>query len=212
VLRRLVRVQTPAAAGEIASQLNTICPGVGFGNSGQLVTGQREEKSTNNSCDCVCDVVGDLTRTYNIMLGSAKASFQSVTLADRSTRLIPDTSLSPATVIGTDPFIETYDAAGSDIEFGFFQPSGGASWYSPWRILAHELCGHGRLGQSQSGMPGNRPGHDPTIDTENQIAAEHGEPARGHWGDTRQGESFNPIGNRTKIAFRLWDGWHYEAP
>jgi hypothetical protein len=97
---------------------------------------------------------------------------------------------------------------------GFFDDSGRAVWYDDWRILAHELCGHGRLNQSYSGGTGNRPGHNSTIDTENTIAFEHGPFAqRGHFSDPRQGEAFfNPIGNRTKIGFTQTNGVHFEAP
>jgi hypothetical protein len=59
----------------------------------------------------------------------------------------------------------------------------------------------------------NRAAHDVTIDTENDIGAEHGEPARGHFADPRQGEAFyNPIGDRCKVVFYQVNGTHYEAP
>ncbi|HXR34873.1 MAG TPA: hypothetical protein VN754_02945, partial [Candidatus Binataceae bacterium] len=113
---------------------------------------------------------------------------------------------------GNDPdiFVETFNSTN---EFGFFKADGSASWYPHWRILAHELCGHGRLHQTYSGGTGNRPGHDVTIDTENAIATEHGQPERGHFTDPRQGEAFyNPVGDRTKVVFFQVNGMHYEAP
>ena len=64
-----------------------------------------------------------------------------------------------------------------------------ALWAPAWRVLTHELCGHARLNQTYSGSPGNRAGHDATIDTENAVAAGLGQPARGHFSDRRQGES-----------------------
>jgi hypothetical protein len=97
---------------------------------------------------------------------------------------------------------------------GFFDDSERPVYYDDWRILAHELCGHGRLNQTYSGGTGNRAGHDATIDTENTIAFEHGPHAmRGHFANRRQGESFfNPIGNRSRIGFYQTNGLHYEAP
>jgi hypothetical protein len=64
-------------------------------------------------------------------------------------------------------------------------------------------------------MRSERPGRDPTIDMENTIAAEHGGPARGHYGDTRQGESFfNLTGDRSKVVlvFLQKDGLHFDPP
>lgn len=111
------------------------------------------------------------------------------------------------------PTISVPDSSTSTIEFGFFKPDGRPVWYNNWRILAHELCGHGRANQTYTGGRGNRADHDVTIDTENDIAAEHGEPARGHFADPRQGEAFyNPIGDRSKVVFYQVNGTHYEAP
>ena len=97
------------------------------------------------------------------------------------------------------------------MEFGAFGPASNAFWYSTGRILAHELCGHGVACQTYAGGTGNRPQHDVTIDTENRIG---GSPARGHFSDLpRQGEAFtNKVGDRSKIAFVLTNGWHFEAP
>jgi hypothetical protein len=98
------------------------------------------------------------------------------------------------------------------MEFGAFSPSGAPIWCPNWRILGHELCGHARLNQNCEAK-GDRPSHDATINTENTIAAEHGGSARGHYADRRQGESFhNPIGNQTRVVFKLKNGWHFEAP
>jgi hypothetical protein len=125
---------------------------------------------------------------------------------------VPSSTLWPNTSDGNDPDIYV-ESADSSIEFGFFKADGSASWYPHWRILAHELCGHGRLHQTYTGGTGNRPGHDATIDTENAIAAEHGQPARGHFADPRQGEAFyNGVGDRSKVVFYQTNGLHYEAP
>jgi hypothetical protein len=108
--------------------------------------------------------------------------------------------------------VVTLAAPGSQAEFGFFTPSGSAEWLEDWRILGHEFCGHARAGGG-GGPTGNRPLHDFTINIENAIAAEHGRPARGHFADPRQGESFlNPVGDRSKVKFIQKDGTHFEAP
>jgi hypothetical protein len=101
---------------------------------------------------------------------------------------------------------------GSSVEFGSFDPTGKPKWAPLWRVLGHEFCGHGRLKQSYSGGTGNRPGHDSTIDTENAIATPLGEPARGHFADPRQGESFFNKKGDPKVVFKLKDGLHYEVP
>lgn len=123
-------------------------------------------------------------------------------------------SFLPHTVPGTNPNI-TLPLANSDPEFGIFLTKGSANWRPRWRVLAHELCSHARLNQrtGAGGRKGNRPKHDVTIDTENAITAEHGEPPRGHFADVRQGESFhNEKGDRSKIVFWLKNGLHYEPP
>jgi hypothetical protein len=68
------------------------------------------------------------------------------------------------------------------------------------RVLAHELCGHAALMEagthrddSEVDVDGGRPGHDPTIKIENDIAAEIGGPGtavRGSFSDPHHGESF----------------------
>src|SRR5262249_22941768 len=168
------------------------------------------------SCTCVCDVIGDATRTYTINVAKATISTPVQTLWDGTTVAVPDTSLGPNTKVGPNPTIDFPDTS-SDAEFGSFQPSGTAVWAPLWRILSHELCGHARLNQSYAGGPGNRAAHDVTIDTENAIAAEHGGPPRGHFGDPKppgkQGESyFNKKGDRSKVIYWQTNGLHFEKP
>ena len=211
-LRRLVRGQSAADAREIASEFATICSDVAWSSAGHDVAGVCDTCST-PGCDCLCDVVNDATRGYTIDVMPATAGTKSETLHDGSTVTMPDSSLWPNTSGGDHPDIETLDGGASTIEFGFFTASGAARWYSPWRILAHELCGHGRNRETYAGSTGNRSGHDATIDTENAIAGPLGGTPRGHFADRRQGEAFyNPVGNRTRVAFKQVNGWHYEAP
>jgi hypothetical protein len=162
----------------------------------------------------LCDATTDPARHYTIEVQDAVRVDRPQAMHDGSTVVIPDTSIGPTTTAAMHPHVIMPRSA-SGIEFGLFKPDCSAEWAPNWRILGHELCGHGRLRQSYPGKQkkGDRAGHDKTIDTENAIAAEHGGPARGHYGDPRQGESFhNPVGDRTRIVFALKDGWHYEAP
>jgi hypothetical protein len=216
-LRRKVIVNPVGAASQIESHLTAIC-------ALPLTHSATGELSTNvsigtpvESCTCVEDVIADASRTYTINVTKATVSTPSQKLWNGTTTPVPKTSMGPTTSGTTDPTIEFPDT-GSDAEFGSFQTDGTAVWAPLWRILAHELCGHGRLNQSYpGGKPGNRAGHDSTIDTENAIAAEHGGPPRGHFADPKppgkQGESyFNPKGDRSKIVYSQTNGLHFEAP
>lgn len=212
-LQRKVVVSPPAAAGQVAGQLSFICStGKVSAGAGGVITSSCLA-SSNASCDCACGVTSDPARTHTINVNSAALSTVPNKLWDGTTTPVPETSVFPHTTLGANPTIEMPDFSKPAVEFGSFDSAGTAVWADPWRILAHELCGHGRLGGG-SGTTGSRPGHDVTIDTENQIAAEHAAPPRGHFADKpRQGESFfNPVGNRTKVVFTLVNGLHYEAP
>ena len=102
--------------------------------------------------------------------------------------------------------------------FGAFDPSGHPVLFPNSRILAHELCGHGRLRQDYTHMapdppyraqePGHRRGHDATINTGNAIT---GTPVRGTYTNPRYGESFHQLPHSTaKLVFWQPDGLHYE--
>ena len=210
-IQRIVNVSPSSAGSDILSQFDFMCPGQ-FNLSGSRINSTCKA-STTRSCDCLCDVASDPARTYSINVQPAAGSSTQETLYDGSIPVIPTSSLWPNTVRGTNPTISVPDSSTSTIEFGAFKPDGRPVWYNNWRILAHELCGHGRANQTYTGGRGNRATHDVTIDTENDIAAEHGEPARGHFAAPRQGEAFyNPIGDRSKVVFYQVNGTHYEAP
>jgi uncharacterized protein DUF4157 len=209
-LRRKVVVNPPAAVGQMATLFDFLCPGT-FSAAGSGITGACTV-NTSASCECLCDVVNDAARTYTLQVGDAKKGTGPATLAGGVAATIPTTSLFPTTAGGPNPTIQMPSTA-SNVEFGEFSPTGSGMWAPNWRILGHELCGHARLNQSYAGSSGDRPGHDVTIDTENQIAAEHAGPARGHYADKRQGESFyNPVGDRSKVVYFQKDGEHYDAP
>src|SRR5262249_4154715 len=149
-----------------------------------------------DGCNCVCNVIQDPTRTYTINVATSTVSTKSKKLWNGTTASVPEASLFPATTVGTNPVIGFPDGK-SKVEFGSFDAKGKPQWAPLWRVLAHELCGHGRLRQTYAGDTGDRSGHDSTIDTENAIAMKFGLPARGHYADPRQGESyFNEIGKR----------------
>jgi hypothetical protein len=214
-LQRMIFVNPPAAVSDILGQVNTLCKGF-FGSAGSQITAacSAAARTKNKSCECLCDAAHDLKRTYTINVKPAAVSTKSETLFDGSTAAVPETSVFPETLVGTNPTISMPTSAGSKAEFGCFDSSGKPLWAPNWRILAHELCGHGRLRQTHAGEDvGNRPSHDSTIDTENEIAKEHGEAARGHFAARRQGESFiNPVGDRSKLNFQQKDGLHFEVP
>jgi len=209
MLRRTVVVNPAAAAPDIQRQFNVLCPGK-FAVSGSNIT-DTCAASTNQSCECLCDVAHDPARTYTLNVTAATVGTESKVLFDGTTATVPSVSTWPATTPGPNPTVNLV-ASGSAAEFGSFAPDGHAEWAEDWRILEHELCGHARLGGGD-GPIGNRPAHDTTINTENAIAAEQGRPARGHFADRRQGESFfNAAGNRSKVRFTLTNGIHFEAP
>lgn len=212
-LRRRLIVDPPAAFDQIEEDFHEICPrefpAVSPGPEGIQ---SHCSANQNTGCGCLCDVTADPNRDYTIQVLPATVSFSSQVLADGTTATVPTSSLWPNTKGGSNPVVKLA-SKGSSVEFGFFKADGRAEWYTSWRILEHELCGHGRLRQTYGGGTGDRPQHDVTIDTENTIAGEHGQPARGHFADRRQGEAFyNPTGNRSRVAFYQTDGLHYEVP
>lgn len=198
------------AAADILDQFNSLCPTGNF-----ILNGQRIESnctSSSQSCDCLCDVTTDASRAYSIEVHIVAGTSTPETLHDGRTVPVPTPSMGPNTDVGTNPIIRVPSSTGSAFAFGAFQPDGTPFVADNWRILGHELCGHGRLRQSYpaSQEKGDRRGHNVTIGTENAIAGEHGDPVRGEYNDPRQGESFHsPVGS-ARLVFRLRDGWHYE--
>jgi hypothetical protein len=217
-LQRMVFVKPASAAGDILGQFNTMCPGK-FGTASDGKTAQitadcsPSDRTRSKSCECLCDTAHDQKRQYSISVRRAVKSTKEETLHDGTTAEVPDSTVFPTTAGDVEHPTIIMAASGSPIEFGSFQPDGKPFWSENWRILAHELCGHGRLRQRGTGTQGCRAGHDGTIETENEIAAEHGGEARGKFADPRQGESFlNPVGDQSKVLFSLCDGLHFEAP
>ncbi|MEK6675026.1 MAG: DUF4157 domain-containing protein, partial [Planctomycetota bacterium] len=209
-VQRLVDVSPSAAVNDILGQFKFLCPAEKFSANASSIVSDCKSSST-QSCDCLCDVTNDPARRYSIDVHNVSAADTSTALHDGTTRIVPMPSVGPHTIPGTDPTISMPSTTGSALAFGVFDPSGQPILADNWRILGHELCGHARLNQTYTGSKGNRPAHDATSSTENDIAAEHGGSARGHFGDTRQGESFHSLpASNTELAFALVDGWHYE--
>ena len=207
-LQRVVQVQPNATAvNDILGQFNELCGGGNFtiGTNNQI-----ESNCTQNSpgCDCLCDVTTDPDRAYTIQVHNVSNSPRSETLHDGTTETIPMPSQGPNTYNGDHPIINMASTSGSSMAFGAFLSNGAPFMFTNSRILAHELCGHGRLRQTYSGSKGNRPAHDATITTGNTIG---GSPIRGLFSSTRQGESFHQLPNSSaKKVFKLVDGWHHE--
>ncbi len=220
-LQRMVVVSPGAAAGDILGQFDKLCPGkfakAQLGGDAQITADcKATDRTSNKSCECLCDVAHDVKRRYTITVKAATAGKTREKLHDGIEKEVPTSSVYPSTLVGENPDITMAASTGSNVEFGAFKPDGSGFWYENWRILAHELCGHGRL--KLTGGPsetrGCRPGHDATIDVENAIAAEHSGVTRGKDSDKpRKGESFfNPAGDRSKVLFMLCDGLHFEKP
>lgn len=209
-IQRRVEVQPDAAAAnDILDQFRFLCPTGNFSLNGRRI--ESSCTSSSRSCDCLCDVTTDTTRTYTIEVHPVANNPTPVTLHDGSTRTVPMPSVGPATRPGTDPHINMPSSSSSAVYFGAFRSDGSPFIAPNWRILAHELCGHARLNQTYSGSKGDRPQHDQTITTTNDIAAEHGGEVRGTYADPRQGESFHTLPmSGAKLVFKLTDGWHYE--
>lgn len=165
-VQRTVRVRPDAAArSEMLGLFNFLCPTGGFSLSGPRIVSSCAS-TAGPSCECLCDATTDPARTYTIDVTDAVRADRMETMHDGKTIMIPDTSTGPHTFVGTDPDL-LMTRSSSPIEFGMFKPDCTAMWAPNWRILGHELCGHGRLKQTYAGDKGDRPGHDATIDTEN---------------------------------------------
>ena len=212
-VQRKVIVKPTGAADQIVSHLNAFSATVSHAGKGELAIagcqGALDPAYAGNAC--ACDAITDTARTYTIHVRKSTVTRKPQWLASGWPAMVPEASVFPNATPTPDPVVEFPDVS-SDVEFGAFDPKGKAMKAPLWRILGHELCGHGRLKETYSGDTGDRPGHDATIDTENAIATAKGEPARGHHADPRQGESFfNEKGDR-KAVFKLKDGLHYEVP
>jgi hypothetical protein len=211
-IQRVVSVNPAGQTSYVAGLLNQICDNAVGVTAGSITSNC--DASTDVSCGCICDVASDPTRNYTINVQPQSVATSTETLWNGSSASVPMASNWPNTLLGNDPVIRIHEPSGQSLEIGAFSPSGRAFYYENWRILAHELCGHARLNQSQGGSRGSRPGHNSTIDVENDIAFEHGPyEMRGHYNDRRQGESlWNPVGNNAKVAFWQQNGLHFEAP
>ena len=210
-VQRSVLVEPEDARSEMLDLFNFLCPSGGFRLAKNLVMSTCPNMS-GPSCECLCNVTRDTKRTYSINVQNANRDNRLEVMHDGVSKRIPDATISPQTLGGTNPQI-TMTRSSSAMEFSVFSPGCTPIWLPNWRILGHELCGHGRLNQTYSGDRGDRQEHDVTIDTENKIAAEHGGAARGKYSDPRQGEvATNPVGDRSMITFKLKDGWYYESP
>ncbi len=213
-VQRKVVVNPPAAADQIKSHIHAFgSANVSYSAAGELsIRGCGAVLKPDEANNCACDAINDTTRLYTINVAKSTAASKPQTMWDGTTVPVPDATVFPTTTAPVnDPVLNFPDTA-SDVEFGAFDPKGKPKWAPLWRILGHELCGHGWRKQSYAGDTGDRSGHDSTIDTENAIATAKGEAARGKYADPRQGESFFNKKGDPKVVFKLKDGLHYEVP
>ena len=211
-LRRTVTVTPAAEVADVVDYFNFMCP-QNFTSDGQRIVSNCTDPS-GPSCECLCDVARNSSRSYLIRVFEATAGAEQKRLFDGSDAVVTTTSKTPGTLIGQDPIVDI-PAAGSEIEFGEFAADGSGIWPPVWRILAHEMCGHGRLrtDNTKDEAAVGRSGQDATVAVENAIATEHGELARGFFVLPRFGASFfNVEGYRALVRFDLPDGAHFESP
>ena len=213
IQRRVTVLPNTAAVNDIMNQMQTMCPNMTLTNTGLDINGNMTQ-STTQTAAWLDNAINSTSRTFTIQVDKVSNAPRNVTLHNGTNTTIPYPSSGPRTINGTNPRIYMPASSGSAIEFGAFNRSGNAEWAPNWRILGHELLGHGLQNQSYAGIKGNRPGHNITIDTENQVASDVGVGTqRGKFNDVNQGESFhNPTGNRSMIAYMLINGWHYQPP
>ena len=190
MLQRKAIVNPASKINEVITELNAFCPQTIAANGNELQADCDSFVGSTQGCNCVRQVICDPKRAYTINVSDCSASPQKTTLWDQSVVDVPAANQFPDTRLGDNPVTQICDPNTSTIEFGAFDPNGDAVLADAPRVLAHEICGHG-LFRTGPGVPtGNRPSHDSTIDIENSIAAEMGQPARGHFSDRHQGESF----------------------
>jgi hypothetical protein len=216
IIRRLVTAPSPADSKQVIGEINGFCPGAATLNATSIAAAPGAcDAPASPGCECACSALKDTKRVFNVSPVDCAPKMTQEKMADGSTQTIPESTVTPNTLGPTcgSPIAIQIPKPGSGMEFGAFMADGKPLWYKnqPWRILAHELCGHGVGCQAYPhGQPGNRQEHDSTITTENTIAAP---PVRGLFASKRQGESFMyDASNPSKVAFRQVDGWHYEAP
>lgn len=217
VIRRLVTAPSPTDAKQVVGDINNFCPGAATLSASSIaaVPGACAAPAS-PGCECACSALQDSKRVFKVRPEDCAVRMTQEKMADGSTQTIPESTVYPNT-LGPNcgsPVTIQIPKPGSGMEFGAFKADGTPLWYKdqPWRILAHELCGHGVKCQDYPhGKTGDREEHDSTIKTENAIASP---PVRGLYANKpRQGESFMyDAKNPSKVAFQLGDGWHYEAP
>lgn len=224
-VRRKVISPSAADATEVAGYMNIFSAGTvkTKGSQLEMAPGACPNKA-DPGCDCACEAVLDPARVFSVRPLTCASFTANKILFDGSSAAVPSASFWPGTTRGGGAFTGIdIPKKGSSAEFGVFDSAGKGVWQPTWRILAHELCGHGVKKQTYDGDYGDRELHNATIDTENDIATKHGEPARGHYADKRQGESFNnDVKDRTKVRFQLkgpcpkspspTECVHYESP
>jgi hypothetical protein len=220
-----VFVEPEGEADDVRAVFTFLCPEGNFALDGNRITSNCPGSAFGKpGCSCLCQATKDTKRTFLISVEPVvREDRPDVTLHNGEVVLVPflkggfpNTSGSAENPLITMPASTGAGPEATDFggfEFGLFARDGGCFAAPKWRILAHELCGHGLLKQRSplAAKRGCRPAHDVTIITENGIAKEHGDPSRGTFETPRQGESFVKLGGREELSFSLADGEHFET-
>jgi len=207
-IQRKLKVFPKSEVEGVVADLNIMVP------SGQFVVhSKRPRRIVSRNCDSknnpIIKCTEDNQPRYRIHVENISAEWKKTTLADGSECDLPYPS-SQVETVGRHIYVPTKT---SKCRFGFFDSAGKPHVYERWRMIAHELGGHAISGLSHSPGRGDRADHDPSIQIENNIAAGvPGSIMRGCYDTPRQGECFfKADAADEKMAYRLKDGWHYDA-
>jgi len=161
-IQRKVIVDPPAQTGYIVGLFAKLCPQAHVHIVGNAIKSDCKN-SGNFSCDCVCDVTNDPDRTYTIKVVPQCTKLEKADMWNGSKTMVPFASPGPSTSGTTNPEIIMNPPGSIKQKYGFFDAAGKPRLAEDWRILGHELFGHGRLQEQYEGSPGKREGHDTTI-------------------------------------------------
>jgi RHS repeat-associated protein len=204
LLGRRVVVQPASAIGEVVELFNYLSDLRSWAEGAEIHSdcGCAWVPRYPKGWQCLCKAITD-TKTYTINVDTIGTTKWTMVYPDGSTAAVDGPDKWPNTII-EEGEVHIPSKASRTYTFGDFDPSGNYVDAPIWRILGHELCGHAvsGYGYPASEISGDRPHHDLTIQVENDIAAEHGAPPRGLYGNPKQGESAWRVTNAKTVYFR----------
>jgi len=195
-----VRKATKVEADEVRTYIQKMCPDFNVDAGSHAVQPKSgafcAKKPSRLNCQCLCDMHG-LKETWQIRVSDME--WPQTDYADKWVR-VPSMRKTDVVQMGAWGKSGTPGAVGGSEKFIYDNP----------RILAHELCGHAWLSEFGSAKQkaykpagphddpaAGRPGHDPTVRRENELAKEIEGPTtwkRGlYHSDPHHGESFARI-------------------